>query len=310
MGSYIVDALLKEGKHKITAITRPDSNNRMPEGVAVKRVNYDNTEELIDALKGQDALLITMGSTAPVDQQMRLVEAAAAANVRWVMPNAWGVDGKNETLMKDTLLHGRITPVLKRIEELGKSSWIGLTCGFWYEWSLGGAAMDMGPYMYGFDLKNRTVTFIDDGTTKINTSSWPQAGLATARLLGLKEHPDGANDKSPTISQFKNDFLVVSSFLVSQKDMLESVLRVSGTKESDWKAEYVNHQEQFDKGREQLQAGEQVGFARLLYSRTFFPNGDGNYETRYGLHNDLLGLPKENIDQVTKAAFEYAKVPL
>ncbi|KAI9654630.1 MAG: hypothetical protein M1821_005837 [Bathelium mastoideum] len=310
MGSYIVEALLKEGKHKVTAITRPDSNSRMPEGVIVKKVNYDNQDELVDVLRGQDALLVTMNNMAPPEQQVRLVEAAATANVRWIMPNLWGIDGKNEPLLKDILVSDRVMPVLRRIEELGKSSWIGLTCGFWYEWSLGGGAVGMGSVMYGFDLKNRTVTFIDDGNTKINTSTWPQSGLATARLLALKEKPDGPDDKSPTISQFKSDFVCVSSFLVSQRDMLESVLRVTGTKESDWKADHADHQERYNDGVKELQAGERAGFAKLLYTRTFFPNGDGNYGAKYGLHNDILGLPKEDLDEFTKATFKYAGVPL
>ncbi|KAF2099522.1 NAD(P)-binding protein [Rhizodiscina lignyota] len=310
MGSYIVKAMLKEGKHKIIAITRADSSSEMPEGLTVKRVNYDSPDELAEALMGQDALIITLSGIAPPEQQMRLVEAAAAANVRWVMPSWFGPDGKNESLRIDTMLDGHITPLLKRIEELGKSSWICLACSFWYEWSLGGGAWGLGQVMYGFDLRNRTVTFIDDGMTKINTSTWPQAGLAVARLFSLKEKPDGPDDKSPALSQLKNDYVYVSSFLASQKDIFESVLRVTGTKEGDWQAKYVDHEERYDEGEKQQQAGDRMGFAKVLYTRVFFPNGDGNFEAKYGLHNDILGLPKGNIDDATKAAFEYGQVPL
>lgn len=310
MGSYTVDAMLKEGKHKITAITRADSETQMPEGVTVKRVKYENADELVDTLRGQDALIITMGAMAPPEQQIRLVEAAAAADVRWIMPNWYGPDGRNEKLGKDTMLGTFVASVLKRIEELGKSSWIGLVCSFWYEWSVGGGAWNLGPFMYGFDLKNHTVNFIDDGTTKINTSTWPQAGLAVARLFSLKEKPDGPDDESTTLSQFKNDYVYMSSFLVNQMDMMESVLRVTGTKESDWKATYTGHQEQYNEGLKQRQAGDRIGFAKVLYTRVFFPNGDSNYEAKYGLHNDILGLPKEDIDQATKRAFKYAQVSL
>lgn len=56
----------------------------------------------------------------------------------------------------------------KLIEEVGKSSYIGLSTGFWYEWSLAIAPA------YGFDFANRSITFFDDGRTKISTSTWPQ----------------------------------------------------------------------------------------------------------------------------------------
>lgn len=56
----------------------------------------------------------------------------------------------------------------KAIEDLGKSSYISISTGFWYEWSL---AM---PAAFGIDFANRAVTFFDEGDTKICTSTWPQ----------------------------------------------------------------------------------------------------------------------------------------
>ena len=93
MGNHIVEALLKTGKHKVTAITRADSTSKVPASVQVKKVNYDDQASLVEALQGQDALVITMGARAPEDQQTKLIEAAAAANVSWVMPNEYGCTG-------------------------------------------------------------------------------------------------------------------------------------------------------------------------------------------------------------------------
>ena len=310
MGSHIVTAMQKQGKHKITAITRPDSTSAMPAGITVKKVNYDDAAELKSAMEGQDILIITLSVFTPPTEQFKLVEAAAAANVPYVMPNVWGSDCRNEQLLKDTMTADRIYPVLRKIEELGKSAWIGCICSFWYEWSLTGGTAGVGPYMYGFDLKNRSINFYDDGETKIDTSTWPQTGLAVARLLALKEKPDGPGDKEPTLSQFKNDYFFVSSFCINQKDMLQSVCRVTGTKESDWKKEYTPSKEQYEKGQEQLKKGDFNGFPRQLYSRMFFQNGDGLLEKKYGLQNEMLGLPKEDLDEATRAAFIYGQVAI
>ncbi len=50
-----------------------------------------------------------------------------------------------------------------------------------------------------------------------------------------------------------------------------------------------------------MQKGELAGFARMLYTRVFFPNGGGDYETVKGTHNAVLGLPREDMDEYTKS---------
>jgi hypothetical protein len=292
----MVEEMLKNGKHKITAITRAGSTNKMPEGVHVKKVDYNDQSSLVEALNGQDALVITMGVTAPPEQQIKLIEAAAAANVPWVIPNDWGNDGLNEEAGKDIL----IGPIHKKdrdhIEKLGKSSWVSIACGFWYEYSLAG-----GPYRYGFDFKNRTVTFYDDGTTRLNTSTWPQISRSVANLLGLKVLPDDRNDKSLCLDNFRNKFVYISSFTINQKEMFDSVLRVTGASPNDWKVTHVPVKEYYQGGVEQLQSGDRTGFVKLLYSRMFFPDLAGNHGATRGLDNDKLGLPKEDLDEFTKA---------
>ena len=294
--------MVKTGKHKVTAITRADSTSKIPAGVEVKKVSYDDHESLVEALRGQEVLIITMGVTAPPEQQTKLIEAAAAANVPWVLPNEWGHDGTNVQLGKDILLGEKQAKYRAHIEQLGKSSWIGITCNFWYEYSL-----STGVETYGFDLKNRTVTFIDDGNTRINTSTWPQCGRGIAGLLGLKVLPDDENDQSPYLAQFRNKFVYMSSFLVSQKDMLDSVMRVTGTTLEDWKVTHEPSKERYASGVAELEKGNRLGFARLLYTRMFYPDGSGDFETSKGLHNDILGLPKEDIDEYTKVALQMAE---
>jgi hypothetical protein len=289
--------MLKNGNHKITAITRIGSTSKMPQGVDVKIVDYNNQLSLVEVLNGQDALIITMGVTAPPDQQTKLIEAAAAANVPWVIPNEFGGDGFNEEAGKDTMLGPPKRMVRDYIEKLGKSSWVGIACGFWYEWSLAG-----GPSRYGFDFKNRTVTFFDDGTTSLNTSTWPQTGRSVANLLKLKVLPADENDQTPCLADFRNKFVYVSSFTINQKEMFDSVLRVTSGSPDDWKVTYVPVKEYYQEGVEQFKGGDRTGFGKLLYSRMFFPDLAGNFGALKGLDNNKLGLPEENLDEFTKIA--------
>ena len=294
--------MTKTGRHRVTAITRTDSTSKLPAGVEVKKVNYDDRGSLVEALKGQEVLIITMGVTAPPEQQTKLIEAAAAANVPWVLPNEWGFDGTNVQLGKDLLVGEKQARYRAHIEQLGISSWIGIACSCWYEYSL-----STGLETYGFDLKNRTVTFIDDGNTRINTSTLPQCGRGIAGLLGLKILPDDENDQSPYLAQFRNKFVYISSFLVNQKEMLDSVMRVTSTTLEDWEVTHEPSKERYESGMAEFQKGNRLGFARLLYTRFFYPDGSGDFETSKGLHNDTLGLPKEDIDEYTKVALRMAE---
>ncbi|KAF9878092.1 isoflavone reductase family protein [Colletotrichum karsti] len=295
MGKFVTEELLKGGKHTVTAITRHDSKSKLPEGVVAAKVNYDDEISIVEALKGQQYLIITLNTLAPPETQLRLVRAAAKAGVPYVMPNAWCPDPKNEVYQRDSLLGRAFQGAIKEIEQLGVSSWIVMSPGFWYEYSLG-----LSSDTYGFDMKKKSLILFDDGNVKINTSTWPQCGRGLASFLTLKWLPEDENDKSPTIHKWANDVFYISSFLVSQRDMFESVKRVTGTVESDWTITHENAQERWKAGHDALKKGDRTGFSRLMYSRLFFPSNDGDVEHKYGLANDLLGLPKEDIDEASK----------
>jgi hypothetical protein len=282
----------------VTAVTREEGGSDMPSGVNIKKVNYDEPSTLVKALEGTEVLIITMSVMAPRDMQFKLITAAAEANVPWVIPNEWGCDSANSEMFQDIVIGQAILAARKQIESLGKSNWTSILCGFWYEYSL-----STSPVMYGFDFKNRAVTLYDDGNTNINTSTWQQCGRAVASLLSLPFE----STSGPSLSQFKNKPVYISSFNVSQRDMLASVLRVTSTKESDWTITYEPSAKRFKDGQEQFAKGDRIGFGKLLYARVFYPDESGDFEKRHGLQNELLGLPKEDIDESTKVAIKMAE---
>lgn len=294
MGKHIAKHLLKTGKHVVTAIARPSSTNKLPEGVQVARVDYsgDDDAALVEALRGQQVLIITMA--APSDTISKLVRAAAKGGVPYVLPNWFGHDAANNTLWNDSLLSHNRDSICAEIESLGISSYLLLVCKFWYEFSLGG-----GPDRYGFDFKKRSFVLFDDGNVAINTSTWPQCGRAIANLLSLKELPDDETDRSPTLSQFRNGSIYISSFRLSQRDMFESVKRVTGTTDADWTITHESAEQRWKDSQAALQQGNMKAFPKLLYSRMLFPNGDGDYQSSRSLHNDLLGLTVEDLDEFT-----------
>ncbi|KAK7422926.1 hypothetical protein QQZ08_009283 [Neonectria magnoliae] len=297
IGKYLAEALVKTGKHSVTAISRAGSTSKVPDGVQVTTVDYDDEDSLVSALKEQQFLAISMSLAAPPGTQDKLIKAAAKAGVPWVMPNCYGTDPTDVALGKENFTGPSIVAGIKTIEDLGVSSWITMTCSFWYEFSIA-----QGPEWYGFDFANKKVTFYDDGKTRINTSTWLQCGRGIASLLSLKQLPDDENDQSPTISQWRNKPMYISSFRVSQREMLDSIERVTGTTDQDWKIEYERSKERWERGVKMEQSGDRRGQVTAMYSRTFFSNGDGDFESRKGLDNEILGLPKEDIDEASKRA--------
>lgn len=221
----------------------------------------------------------------------------------YVFLNGWGVNSAHPSALENPIA-APILEAQRHVKRLGKSAWVSVVSGFWYEFSLGGTIN-----RFGFDFEGRKARLFDGGTARMNTSTWEQIGRAVAGLLSLKEKPGGA-DGAPSLSDYANKCVYVSSFFVSQNDMFKSVLRVTGTKESDWDVSHEKAEDRFRIGSELLEKGDATGYAQLLYAREFIPGPDGElamaFERRNELLNGVLGLPEEDIDERTKVAIEIA----
>lgn len=105
-----------------------------------------------------------------------------------------------------------------------------------------------------------------------------------------------------TLSQFRNSPVYISSFRLNQWEMFDSVKRITGTNDGDWTITHESTTERYTSSKASILQGDTHAFVKFLYSRTFYPNGGGDFESTRGLHNDLLGLPSEEIDQATSVA--------
>jgi len=303
IGHYITSALIAKSHFNITALTRTDSTATFPPNITVWRVDYADQASLVAALQNQDALIITL-SVFATSAQESLIRAAAVAGVPWILPNEFGMYN-SEAAQNETIGPGK-TQARELIEALGASSWIGVTCGFWYEFSLSG-----GTEFFGIDvLKKEAVLFVDgDGNTELrqNTSTWAQVGRAVANLLSLPLSATGEGQGGPTLQQYHNRMLFISSFAITQREMLASVMRVTGTREEEWKISHVDARERLEAARKEKEEGSLKAFRRHLYMR-YFVDDEGLFEKTHGLSNAELGLPLvEDLDEATKQAVELAK---
>lgn len=286
--------LVKLGK-TVTGLTRAASTSSLPPGVTPAVIDYSDESSIIKALKNQDFLIISLAIRAPAETHSKLVHAAAQAGIKYIMPNVYGYDfWGNVKLGEETGLGPQFGAYCEDIKAAGIHSVV-LTCGYWYEWSLG-----LGEDLFGFDIRKHCGVLLGGGNVKINTSTWAQCGRAVAALLNLPILPQDDSDTSATISQYFDGMLFVSSFRVSQRDMYESLKRVTGTTDADWKLREDNAERRWKEACERVAKGDFSAHPMKIYSRIFYDNGDGDYETSHGLDNDVLGLPQEDLDTATR----------
>jgi uncharacterized protein YbjT (DUF2867 family) len=86
IGKPIVAALLASESFTITALSRPDSSASFPDGVQIKKVDYSDENALVEAFRGQDAVISTINTFA-AHIQANFVEAAVRAHVKRFIPS-------------------------------------------------------------------------------------------------------------------------------------------------------------------------------------------------------------------------------
>jgi hypothetical protein len=288
---------VETGKHTVTALTRADSKGEIPSGVEAIKVDYDDEASLVEALKGQQFLIITLGVRVPEAVHDKIVAAAGKAGVPYVLPNSYGYPVQEKLAQEGDQTSKVIIDRINSVRATGVSTPIVLSCGIWYEWSLA-----LGDFWFGINIKDRRVTFYDDGKRVITSSTWNQCGRGVAALLGLPE-----SGPSPSLADYKDKSVLINSFRVSQRDMLDSVNRVLGTKDADWDISYETTAKRIQDGLQEMKNGVFTGYAKMLYARVFAPSNPNSDFASERTDNKALGLPVEDLDEATKRAVEMVK---
>lgn len=279
IGKHILDSLLALG-HQVTVLTRPDSTAKLSHNVTVHRADYTDEALLADILQGQEVVIAALAHSA-YDVQGPLFRAAAQAGVPWIVPCEFGSD-PDAALAEHINLNGPKKQYRALVEDLGVSSWLGVVNNPWIDFLLpmphGGG--------FGVDLKTRSAAFYDDGTAKVTFSTLRRTGQSLAALLALSD---------AELGRYRNRLVFFSSFRVSQRDIWESAMRVTGTGEEDWT---VSSQPSAEVIRQCKQA---AGFSlALLMALTFAEGMGGDYSDRV-VDYEKLGLEQEeSLDEVVR----------
>ncbi|KAH8803449.1 hypothetical protein F5884DRAFT_507877 [Xylogone sp. PMI_703] len=287
LGKPTLQHLLAAKRFNLTLVTRNNSDTKFPSdpSITVKQADYGSQESLIAAFKGNEALVLILNFAALDQTQKDLIKAASEAGVKFILPTEYGADNAVAKLSSMVPINAMKAGPRDLVEELAKTNprltWIGLVTNPWFDYSLKNGG-------FGIDIKNRTATLYDGGVSKFNTTLISTVGLAITRLLSLPI----STLSSPKIA---NNFVYVSSFHTTQREIFSAVQAATGTVDADWKIDTSKtSQEYIDEGNQMLKAGNFYGMVNLLYGTLFTPGLGGDYESTKGTDNQLLGLPQQD----------------
>jgi hypothetical protein len=134
------------------------------------------------------------------------------------------------------------------------------------------------------NAQTKTVVLIDQGTTTFTTTNLRQIGLALVKVLELAE-------------ETKNQYVYVSSFETTQKELLEKAEKLTGEK---YKVEHITSKQLRENGHNKIKAGDFSGIMPLIQAAVSGEGALGDHRP-FGLWNEKLGLEKEDFDESIKA---------
>ncbi|KAG9185789.1 hypothetical protein G6011_07120 [Alternaria panax] len=298
VGAPILDALLAEPSFNVTIVSRATSSASFPSHVPIIKISDAFTiEELTEAFKGQDAVVVAL-STGPSSGgkdglAFRLIDAALAAGVERFVPSEFGVNNLDPRARALAPIYDHKGEMLEYLikackDSQGKMTWSSISCGSWLDWALDSSKS--GNFL-GIEVKGRKATVHDSGTKRFSVTSSKNAGLAVAKIL-----------LSPVMTANKQIFLC--DFSVSTRQIVSAL-------EAETKAKFRIEEKQsgseIKKFQEQLAAGD-LNAAFPLLALGFGADVDigCDFEAEQEVWNSKLGLPKVTLANVVHDTVELA----
>lgn len=320
IGVSVLDAMLNHtsgAATSVTILTRQSSlANTQAQFASLIEANknlkvaavsaYDNFNELVQVLKGQDALVSCVASFS-VPTQKVVADACVAAGVKRFIPSEYGADTSDLAAVQKYLLPAALknenVQYLATLESKGLS-WSAIIVGMFFDWGL-----KMPGFLVGHDLPNNKAMIFDGGDKKIDVTNIATIGKAVANVL--------LNPDAYAASQ--NEYVKVNSFYVSQNEYIAVVEKYTGRPVERVEVEGAALHA---KGMDMLNEQGGLEFLRSYGPPPTKPYPDGTVEIihaalfgyghlgRYSeggevkKWNSVLGLPKENLDEVVKGVLQ------
>ncbi|KAK4947885.1 hypothetical protein LTR10_013393 [Elasticomyces elasticus] len=287
LGSRIVQSWLSETDMPITIITRAESEASFTNDarISVHKGDYTSVAFLKEAMTGQSVLVCAMGLTAAPESVELVYKTAAAAGMKWIIPQGWGNDWQNAQLAARVPPMSAAKASRSMITELG-IPYTGFITNPWLDWNISSG-------LFSIDVASRKATLYTGAVTRFNTTTIAQVALAVVRFVRQLLQPE----PNFRIEDYRDREVYIRSFLLTQKELLEAVQQATNTSADDWKVEMQDVQVYIRDGESLMGQGQFMrGLFQVLFGCLYSEGFGGDYESDKGVDNAVLGLPQEDLD--------------
>ncbi|KAH7136939.1 hypothetical protein B0J13DRAFT_640625 [Dactylonectria estremocensis] len=267
VGAPALKELLESG-FNVTVLARKQPSD-LPDGTAVKVVDFGSIESLTAALKGQDAVVDATNTPGTTVVSKHLIDAAIAAGVYRIIPSEFSGNPNDAALraLPPFVTKAEVYSYLKEKTDGTKTTWTTISNQAFLDWGMRYGILNI-------DLKNKKLTRLFDGNYVLE---WTLLESVAKGISGALKKPAETENRNCYIYSVKK----------SQNQMFELAKEALG---GDWQVEQGKAKEAFEDALIDLQNGR-VDMQVI---------GD---IIRYGIvspeiakpfpkdHNELLGIP-------------------
>lgn len=268
LGAKIFQKFIQSPEFNVRVLKRAGSSSSFPAGTDVVEVDYHSLESLTAALKGQDFLVSTLGSSA-LEDQLILVDAAEAAGVQRFLPSEFGSDLDVPSVRALPVFAGKVKVQDALIAKAQANP------SFTYTFVYNAAFLDWGiefGFLLQFGKKNPLI--VDDGNTEFSATTLQTVADA---IVGIAKHPE----------ETKNRVVRVQDLVISQNKILALAGQAAPTRK--WEPEYAKLDDLTSKADERFAKGlyDHETFVPYLLRAVVGPTSRSKFEKT---DNELLGL--------------------
>ncbi|CAB4405030.1 unnamed protein product [Rhizophagus irregularis] len=183
LGYYVSEAFLSDGSYKVKILRKkPETVNEkanllVSKGAEIVYVDYNQKDDLVNALKGTDVLVSILSGFDTYNIQSKMLTVAKEVDVKRFIPTEFGGEYKlGDHIYTDAKAKFR--------EDLKKS-------GLEYTFIYNGVFQEFLGWA-GFDVKKKEATFFVDENEIISTTSLSDIAKYTVESLKVPEARNGA----------------------------------------------------------------------------------------------------------------------
>lgn len=257
--------------------SRHASISNLPPSVRIRQVEYSSVDSLVSALRGQDAVVSTLGTLA-LDRQLLLIDAAVTAGVRRFLPSEFGSDTSNPKCAAQKALQAKAAAAAAA--DTGLSYTIICT----------GPFLDRGMLRGFMNVRAKSESLSDGGDIPFSVTTLQTIGQAVCAVL---KHPVETENRVVRVHSAvttQNKLLAMAQRVVGADGWTVKKISVADMLESSWA--------DIDQGKRDLRA--MLGF---IVTTAWGEGFGGRFEQT---DNELLGIPLMSDEEVQAVVSQVA----